>query len=413
MPEEKLNQNKGQILNNEETTEKLSLEELVNKLELAEKQLSLASKKIDLTNQRLNIPSSVISILSAIIGVMVAAFTPFGEFLKDRVQRSQLFSEKMYGAIETLSGDDERKAAMALVTLYPLAASEDEKRLLIKLALINNNQRVLEALQGIVTEDQVALAILEAQSGGSLISRMASLIEQADNSQYHAFQIEPGEEEQGVVSELQEILQKQGYYQGFLNGTFDSSTEEAVKQFQADQGLTPSGALDVQTLNKLNSLSGDYTSGYSYYPSYDYSSYDYGYYDYDGNSSLDYKDSYVETTRSDLLKLATTEQQSGWLYAGTYPMPMQTQSPVNFSDEIRSLLKEPVLQQDQDLNLRVTRDMYLREQLPQNGVLGQIIGAVSEGTLVKIKQAYIFPAPGEESRVWAEVEIEQLPSRRN
>ena len=53
------------------------------------------------------------------------------------------------------------------------------------------------------------------------------------------------------ISEIQSALATQGAFQGDPNGRWDSSTIDAMKQFQAAHGLNPSGKLDALTLQKL------------------------------------------------------------------------------------------------------------------------------------------------------------------
>lgn len=53
------------------------------------------------------------------------------------------------------------------------------------------------------------------------------------------------------VSEIQQALAKSGSFAGAPNGKWDSSTVDAMKKFQADHGLNPSGKLDAKTLQQL------------------------------------------------------------------------------------------------------------------------------------------------------------------
>lgn len=54
-----------------------------------------------------------------------------------------------------------------------------------------------------------------------------------------------------VVSQAQQILQRQGFYQGAINGARDSQFFRAVQQFQRAQGLAVSGELDQATMDGL------------------------------------------------------------------------------------------------------------------------------------------------------------------
>jgi peptidoglycan hydrolase-like protein with peptidoglycan-binding domain len=53
------------------------------------------------------------------------------------------------------------------------------------------------------------------------------------------------------ISEIQAALSKEGAYQGEPNGKWDAATVDAMRQFQTDHGLTPSGKIDALTLQKL------------------------------------------------------------------------------------------------------------------------------------------------------------------
>jgi peptidoglycan hydrolase-like protein with peptidoglycan-binding domain len=53
------------------------------------------------------------------------------------------------------------------------------------------------------------------------------------------------------VSEIQQALAKDGSYSGSPNGKWDDSTVNAMKRFQAEHGLNPSGRLDAKTLQQL------------------------------------------------------------------------------------------------------------------------------------------------------------------
>jgi peptidoglycan hydrolase-like protein with peptidoglycan-binding domain len=50
---------------------------------------------------------------------------------------------------------------------------------------------------------------------------------------------------------LQMKLKELGYYTGTVTGTYYSGTKSAVKKFQKDAGIYPSGEADVKTLEAL------------------------------------------------------------------------------------------------------------------------------------------------------------------
>jgi len=53
------------------------------------------------------------------------------------------------------------------------------------------------------------------------------------------------------ITEIQLALAKGGLYTGTPNGTWDESTEEAMRKFQESHGLNPTGKLDARSLQLL------------------------------------------------------------------------------------------------------------------------------------------------------------------
>jgi len=53
------------------------------------------------------------------------------------------------------------------------------------------------------------------------------------------------------ISEIQAALGKDGAYTGEPTGKWDNSTIEAMRKFQAEHGLNPSGKIDALSLEKL------------------------------------------------------------------------------------------------------------------------------------------------------------------
>lgn len=53
------------------------------------------------------------------------------------------------------------------------------------------------------------------------------------------------------IKEIQEALAKSGAYSGKPSGKWDGATVEAMKRFQAGQGLNPTGKMDAKSLQKL------------------------------------------------------------------------------------------------------------------------------------------------------------------
>ncbi|TVQ51905.1 MAG: hypothetical protein EA366_14700 [Spirulina sp. DLM2.Bin59] len=62
--------------------------------------------------------------------------------------------------------------------------------------------------------------------------------------------IQPGDQGQ-VVTQLQERLQRAGYYEGEPNGNYDEATAAAVRKLQTEAGLEPTGIFDVASFEAL------------------------------------------------------------------------------------------------------------------------------------------------------------------
>jgi len=54
-----------------------------------------------------------------------------------------------------------------------------------------------------------------------------------------------------VVANVQAALQQLGYYHGPINGVLDPATREALANYQRDQGLYTTSAIDEPTLAAL------------------------------------------------------------------------------------------------------------------------------------------------------------------
>jgi peptidoglycan hydrolase-like protein with peptidoglycan-binding domain len=53
------------------------------------------------------------------------------------------------------------------------------------------------------------------------------------------------------ISEIQEALEKKGSFVGTPTGKWDDGTVDAIRKFQASNGLNPTGKLDAPTLQRL------------------------------------------------------------------------------------------------------------------------------------------------------------------
>jgi len=54
-----------------------------------------------------------------------------------------------------------------------------------------------------------------------------------------------------VVANVQAALQQLGYYHGPINGVLDAPTQEAIANYQRDQGLYTTSVIDEPTLAAL------------------------------------------------------------------------------------------------------------------------------------------------------------------
>lgn len=53
------------------------------------------------------------------------------------------------------------------------------------------------------------------------------------------------------IGEIQAALNRNGFYSGEPSGKMDAKTQEAMRQFQQANGLSPTGKIDALTLQKL------------------------------------------------------------------------------------------------------------------------------------------------------------------
>ena len=68
---------------------------------------------------------------------------------------------------------------------------------------------------------------------------------------HKALLAELGTQESEATKHIQSMLSDLGYYAGDINGTYDTATEDAVKAFQTEQGLTADGIVGPKTLAAL------------------------------------------------------------------------------------------------------------------------------------------------------------------
>jgi peptidoglycan hydrolase-like protein with peptidoglycan-binding domain len=53
------------------------------------------------------------------------------------------------------------------------------------------------------------------------------------------------------IKEIQSALSREGAYSGEPTGKWDNATIEAMKKYQGDNGISPTGKIDALTINKL------------------------------------------------------------------------------------------------------------------------------------------------------------------
>jgi peptidoglycan hydrolase-like protein with peptidoglycan-binding domain len=70
------------------------------------------------------------------------------------------------------------------------------------------------------------------------------------------YQQAPAQLRANVLFAVQGELARRGYYHGELDGQPGPATVDAILHFQQNEGLRPSGRLDVETLNELRALPG-------------------------------------------------------------------------------------------------------------------------------------------------------------
>jgi peptidoglycan hydrolase-like protein with peptidoglycan-binding domain len=71
------------------------------------------------------------------------------------------------------------------------------------------------------------------------------------------YQSAPLRVNRGTIAAAQYQLMSRGYYRGRVDGNYGSQTAFAVRAFQSSTGLTPTGRLDMQTLDTLGTSDTD------------------------------------------------------------------------------------------------------------------------------------------------------------
>ena len=94
-----------------------------------------------------------------------------------------------------------------------------------------------------------------------------------------ALEMVPVRQSQSVESAVQTVLAKQGYYQGAIDGTLGPATSRAIRNYQRDHRLTPTGTINPVLVASMG-LAGQGNVGFlpafyypSAYPAYSYPTY--------------------------------------------------------------------------------------------------------------------------------------------
>lgn len=76
------------------------------------------------------------------------------------------------------------------------------------------------------------------------------------------FEAAPRDMQQRVIAGAQLLLMRQGIYNGGIDGLYGAGTEQAVRAYQLQIGLRPTGRLDTETLTSLGLLGGRRNPGF-------------------------------------------------------------------------------------------------------------------------------------------------------
>lgn len=66
---------------------------------------------------------------------------------------------------------------------------------------------------------------------------------------YRGYQADYGD---SLAAEVQRELQRRGYYRGYVDGQIGARSRAAIRSYQADHGLTPTGRIDSRLLRSLD-----------------------------------------------------------------------------------------------------------------------------------------------------------------
>jgi hypothetical protein len=76
---------------------------------------------------------------------------------------------------------------------------------------------------------------------------------------------------QSLEAAVQGVLAKEGYYQGPIDGTVGPSTSQAIRNYQRDHKLTPTGTINPALTTSMGLSTPEYTT--TIYPTYTYPAY--------------------------------------------------------------------------------------------------------------------------------------------
>ena len=73
---------------------------------------------------------------------------------------------------------------------------------------------------------------------------------------------------QSIETAVQTVLAKQGYYQGPIDGAAGPSTSRAIRNYQRDHHLTPTGTINPALVASMGLAGPQYVGPTAYYPGY-------------------------------------------------------------------------------------------------------------------------------------------------
>lgn len=327
--------------------------------------LSSLDKKLDLSTKSVALAAAVFGVITSISNVITGIAT-------SQLTRSQDFSARITASVDILTGEDEKKAAAIFGSLYPLATDEQQKKVLIQLALINPKEKVLSTLLTLLEKDtnQLDREILKMPEIRQKILSIKSSLEKDEQ-----------------VAQVQQALIDSGYYKGDANGYMDLATREAITRFQKDVGLSVKSQPGSKDLAAII----EYVKGGGFQPVHP-------------SGQDPYPDNFIESSENKLLEIATISGTEGWIYLGQVEIFDQEIDTTQFSNQTISKLNRTILNKDVGLDtsgqVKLESPMYLREQ-PS----GKIIGIAGKDSILRVQRVGFWGDSKFLRSVWAKVTL--------